>query len=302
MTTSSVTAVIPNWNGRILLDKNLPLVLAAFKRHEIIVVDDASTDGSAEYVRTRFPEVLLIVNTARKGYAYCVNEGVRVATGDVVVLLNTDVRPEKNFLKPLLRHFQDQKVFAVGCLEISYENGKTVARGRGVAQWVQGFFIHRRGETDMTTTAWVSGGSGAFKRSIWIKLGGMDTIFTPFYWEDIDISYRALKAGYALRFEKNSCVHHRHEEGKILTNYSQSYIRTVSYRNQFLFIWKNADFETLWVHIRFLGLRLLQAVLRKDIAMIIGFFWALSKVPYVPIRRMRFSQMKKVSDKDVYLL
>ena len=195
-----VSIVIPNRNGALLLEKNLPFVIAAAKGGEIIVVDDASTDNSIELLQGKFPSVRVVRKTHHNGYASTVNVGVKEATGDVVVLLNTDVLPEKGFLAPLVKHFSDPSVFAVGCLEKSLEGGKTVLRGRGEAKWEKGFFIHWRGEVDKATTAWVAGGSGAFRKSIWEKLGGMDTMYDPFYWEDIDLSYRAPQVRHTIFF------------------------------------------------------------------------------------------------------
>ena len=83
---------------------------------------------------------------------------------------------------------------------------------------------------------------------MWERLGGMDPLFNPFYWEDIDLSYRAVKAGYALKFEKKSIVHHYHEKGKILTFFSGSLIQELL-RNQFVFIWKNmSDIDIIRSH------------------------------------------------------
>ena len=274
-----VSIVIPNRNGALLLEKNLPFVIAAAKGGEIIVVDDASTDNSIELLQGKFPSVRVVRKAYHDGYASTVNVGVRQATGDVVVLLNTDVLPEKGFLAPLVKHFSDPSVFAVGCLEKSLEGGKTVLRGRGEAKWEKGFFIHWRGEVDKATTAWVAGGSGAFRKSIWEKLGGMDTMYDPFYWEDIDLSYRGRKAGYRILFEPTSVVVHEHEIGAIKREYSATRVKIIAYRNQFLFIWRNlSDPNILLAHAIWTPVRLLQAVIRGDIAMLIGYVWALFRI------------------------
>ena len=274
-----VSIVIPNRNGALLLEKNLPFVIAAAKGGEIIVVDDASTDNSIELLQGKFPSVRVVRKAYHDGYASTVNVGVRQATGDVVVLLNTDVLPEKGFLAPLVKHFSDPSVFAVGCLEKSLEGGKTVLRGRGEAKWEKGFFIHWRGEVDKATTAWVAGGSGAFRKSIWEKFGGMDTMYDPFYWEDINLSYRGRKAGYRILFEPTSVVVHEHEIGAIKREYSSFRVKIIAYRNQFLFIWRNlSDPNILLAHAIWTPVRLLQAVIRGDIAMLIGYIWALFRI------------------------
>lgn len=275
----SVSIVIPNWNGARLLEKNLPSVVAAANGAEILVADDASTDGSVEFLNKNYPKVVVVQNTKQQGFAGNVNSGVAKATGDVVVLLNTDVRPEKTFLEPLLARFSDPTVAAVGCLEKSHEDGKVVLRGRGLARWEKGYFIHSRGEIDREDTAWVSGGSAAYRKIVWDKLGGMDVRFNPFYWEDIDVSYRIQKGGYAIVFEKKSIVHHFHEEGKIKSDYSPNDVKRIAYRNQFVFHWKNIPSVWIWLeHIVWTPVRLVQAILRGDWLMLQGFILALGRI------------------------
>lgn len=267
-----ISIVIPNRNGAGLLQKNLPHVLAAAGGAEIIVADDASSDNSLEILSKEFPKVKVLRKTHHDGFGSTVNVGVKEAKGEIVVLLNTDVRPEQNFLAPLIKHFDDTTVFGVGCLERSYENGKVMLRGRGEARWEKGFFVHSRGEVNKSTTAWVSGGSSAFRKSIWDKLGGMDALYDPFYWEDIDLSFRARKAGYKILFEPTSVVIHEHEQGIIKQDYSPFQINTIAYRNQFLFIWKHTPDIKIWLeHFFWTLVRLLQALFRGDFALHVGF-------------------------------
>lgn len=298
----NVSIVIPNRNGAELLQKNLPSVLAAANGAEVIMVDDASTDDSMEMLKKEFPSVRIVRKARHEGFASTVNAGVKEATGAVVVLLNSDVRPQKDFLDPLIKHFRDPSVFAVGCLEKSVEAGKTVFRGRSEAQWEKGFFIHRRGEIDKATTAWVAGGSGAFRKSIWEKLGGMDTMYDPFYWEDIDVSYRAIKAGYTVVFEPDSVVVHEHETGVIKQEYPKLWVKMVAYRNQFLFIWKNlSDRNMVLVHAIWTPVRLIQAIFRGDMAMLAGYVWALLRIPKVISSRIKSYRHWKLADSNLRL-
>lgn len=299
---NSISIIIPNWNGRELLEKNLPSVLASAKGAEIIIVDDASTDESVAFLQKEFPQVKVIEKERNEGFASTVNTGVAAAKGDIVVLLNTDVRPEKGFLAPLVKHFEDSRVFAVGCMDRSHEK-EVILRGRGVASWKKGFFVHARGEVDATTTAWVNGGSGAFRKSYWEKLGGMDTLYNPFYWEDIDLSYRALKAGYALVFEPKSVVDHFHEEGKIKSAYTKYKVKQIAYRNQFIFIWKNlTDKKIMRDHLLWLPIRLLLSLTTRDWAMTLGFISALKKFPEIQRKRSEQRKFEIVADADVLLL
>lgn len=286
----NISIVIPNYNGENLLRKNMPKLvteLDTYKegRYEVIVVDDASSDGSALILgefKKKYRNLKIVFNKKNFGFSSTVNNGVAVASGDIIVLLNTDVYPQNGFLQPLLSHFRDEKIFAVGCMDKSIEGNRQVLRGRGVGSWRRGFLVHRRGEVDKSTTLWVSGGSSAFRKSIWDKLSGLNIIYNPFYWEDIDLSYRALKSGYKILFERESVVFHEHEKGAIKETYSTFKIKTIAYRNQFIFVWSNVtDFNLKIKHLIYLPYHLLKAGLRLDVAFFIGFFNAFVLLPKV---------------------
>lgn len=299
MKKCGISIVIPNWNGVHLLQKHLQNTIDVSCGCEIIVSDDCSTDGSVDYLKKNFPRVIVVSSKSRQGFAGNVNTGVARSTGDIVILLNTDVEPEKEFLSPLIKHFQDKDVFAVGCMEKSWENGKSILRGRGVAHWYRGFYVHSRGEVNKSDTAWVSGGSGAFRRSMWDQLGGMDTIYNPFYWEDIDLSYRAHKAGWKTLFESKSIVNHYHEEGKIKSDFSPVDVKRIVYRNQFIFIWKNVtDGKILLSHVFWIPIRLLQAILRNDMLMIQGYLWAVMFMGSIFQRRFHQKKLYIRSDNE----
>lgn len=275
-----VTIVIPNYNGKELLKVNLPIVLEHAAGQKIIVVDDASTDGSSEMISAQFPQIEVIKRNKNEGFASAVNDGVRMANNELIFLLNHDAVPEKDFLKYLLSHFQDPKVFAVGCLERSIEEKAVVLRGRGIGSFKKGFLIHQRGETEMTDTLWVSGGSGMFRKAIWEKLGGFNRLYNPFYWEDIDLSYRAMKSGYKIMFEPRSIVVHKHHQGVIRKNFSLEEIKKIAYRNQILFVWLNiTDVNYLLEHLLYLPLNIINTILTNDKAFISGFIEAWKLLP-----------------------
>lgn len=288
----NISIIIPNLNGEKLLKKNLPKVFDAVKDYrdgkmEIIIPDDGSEDDSAGVIENFFAEInkagvigKTTENNKRKerGFSKNVGRGVQLATGDVLILLNTDVAPRKDFLRDLLKHFEDPEVFAVGCMDESLEDGKAVLRGRGLGSFKRGFLIHRKGEVGKSNTLWVSCGSGAFRREIWDKLKGLDVLYNPFYWEDIDMSYRALKSGYKIVFEPKSIVAHAHDEGVIKSKYDDSFVKQIAYRNQFIFMWKNiTDPSIIASHILWLPYHLIKALSKGDSAFFSGFYLALTR-------------------------
>jgi GT2 family glycosyltransferase len=297
---SNVTIVIPNWNGMHLLQKYLPVVIQYSPESPIIVVDDASTDGSIEWLQSQYPAISVIKRSEQGGFAKAVNTGVRHAKTDYVVLLNSDIEPLAHYLDAALSHFEDEKVFAVGFLDESIEEGKKVQRGRGIAWWENGFVVHKKGEVDKTDTAWVSAGSGIFKKLLWDKLGGLDDLFSPFYWEDIDLSYRARKAGYTIVFEPKSTVIHRHEEGAIKKNYKKNAIERIAFRNQLIFIWKNITNVTyLQSHVFSLPVLYLKMLIKGNPNYLFGFLKAVFLLPQILNKRRQLLALWRKYDEDL---
>ncbi|MDO8621149.1 MAG: glycosyltransferase family 2 protein [Candidatus Levybacteria bacterium] len=310
----NISVIIPNYNGQDLLRKNLPKVFEAIDvykdgKKEIIVTDDHSIDNSINVLQelkpemeSAYPDIIfkVIQNNKNLGFSSNIDRGVGNAEGDILILLNTDVIPQKDFLELLLRHFSDPNIFAVGCMDESKEEGKTILRGRGIGSWKRGFFVHSRGEVDRKNTLWVNGGSGAFRKSIWGKLGGFNKLYNPFYWEDIDLSYNALKSGYKLIFEPKSIVAHEHEKGVIKLRYSSFYIKTTAYRNQFIFVWKNiTDFDLQISHIIWFPYHFLKSLIRTDWAFFVGFLRAFVVLPKIIQSSFISQNYYSRRDKDV---
>lgn len=297
----TISVIIPNYNGREILEKNLPLVIKNCRGAEIILVDDASTDDSCNLVRQKYPGIKLIIKKENTGFSSTVNLGVQYAKGDLVVLLNSDVYPKKEFLKVVLPHFDSKDVFAVGLLQESIENGKIVLRGRGKAEFKRGFLIHQRGEADKTDTFWVSGGAGVFRKSIWETLGGLNEIYDPFYWEDIDLCYRALKSGYRIIFEPKSTVVHEQEVSSIRSKYTKGIIKQIAYRNQFYFVWLNiSDCLFLCQHLIFLPFHLARSIFSADVEFFRGFCSAAVNLPQVVKFRHFSRNLWKNGDKHIF--
>lgn len=296
-----VSIVIPNYNGEKLLQENLPKVIEASAGAEIIVVDDASTDQSVAILQKQFPQVKVLRHTKNQGFATTVNHGVDYSHGELVLLLNSDVCPKSDFLKYLLPHFKDLDVFGVGCLQYSQIEWKEkTVHGRGIGQFKKGFLIHAPGKFNKTNTLWIFGGAGIFRKSIWEKLHGIETIYEPFYWEDIDLSYRALRAGYKLIFEPRSVVYHDQKRGAIRISYTKDYVKTVALRNQILFVWLNiTDKDFLFEHFLYLPRYLFKAIISFDFAFLVGFTQAFIKLPKVLFQREKNKKLFRLNDKEV---
>ena len=257
--TGSASVVIPNWNGRDLLGKYLPSVVAAMAGNpgnEIIVVDNGSTDGSAAFIRERFPEVKLLALDRNLGFGGGSNAGFRAASNDVVVLINSDMRVAPDFLAPLLEGFRDDDVFAVAC-QIFFADParRREETGLSEAHWRDGTLRvgHRIDEaiTGLFPCFYGGGGSTAFDRQRFLEIGGFDALLKPFYLEDTDVGYMAWKRGWKVMYQPASRVWHEHR-GTIGKHYSREYVDSVYKKNFALFVWKNVhDWRKLSSHFFF---------------------------------------------------
>ncbi len=231
-----ISVIIPNWNGQNLIKKNLPRVISSLPINtEVIVVDDGSGDNSVKILKElkNKYEFKLIENKNNIGFIKTCNKAVKLAKGELFLLLNTDVIPQKGFLKSVLEHFNNEKIFAVSLNEKKYGWAKI---------WWRGGYIHM-GDGGQTKgahlSAWASGGSAIFRKSMWKKLGGFDPIYDPFYWEDFDLGFRAWASGYKIIWEPKAVVNHEHEATTSKLN--PLYVNLIKERNQLLFIWKNVS-------------------------------------------------------------
>ncbi|MEZ5393434.1 MAG: glycosyltransferase [Bryobacterales bacterium] len=242
----AVSVVIPTWNGKHHLQANLASVVSALEGNsdnEILIVENASEDGSAEWVRTAFPQVRVLALEENLGFGGGSNAGFAAAKNDIVVLLNNDMRVEPDFLGPLLDGFTDEKVFAVSAQIFFSDPAKRreetgLTRGMwGGRGFLLGHVIDERVDR-LFPTFYAGGGSSAYDRRKFLELGGFDPLLHPFYVEDADISYMAWKRGWKVLYAPGSVVYHEHR-GTIGKKFSAAYIARTIRKNQILTVWKN---------------------------------------------------------------
>ncbi len=241
--------IILNWNGKDLLAQGLPSVLEAVRvdgrAHEILVVDNGSTDGSVEYVRKEFPQARLLALPENAGFAAGNNAGVQAARHDIVVLLNNDMVVEPGFLRPLLDGFSPRTFAVSSQIHLQEgsvrreETGKTAAVfRRGMIDYSHLPLEGREWPRPYYPAFWAGGGSSAFHRERFLSLGGLQEIYSPAYVEDTDLSYQAWKVGWEVLFAPGSVVYHKHRASAV-RRFKPAELQRLIQRNQFMFIWKN---------------------------------------------------------------
>lgn len=308
---TKASIVIPNWNGRDLLAKYLPSVVASIAHHpgsEVIVVDNGSTDGSAAFVEEHFPEVRLLALQENLGFGGGSNAGFRAASNGIVVLLNSDMRVEPDFLQPLLDGFTDEKVFSVSC-QIFFSDPTKFRQETGLTEswWHQGMLRvrHRNDDKikDLYPCAYGGGGSCAFDRAKFLELGGFDEILAPFYLEDTDVGYLAWKRGWKTMYQPASVVFHEHR-GTIGKKFSDAYIQGVLKKNFLLFTWKNIhEWKRLFEHFAYAWSGAAISWLFGDSperSSFAGLARATFQLPEAFLSRIRARQMAEISDTEAF--
>lgn len=209
-----VSIVIPNYNGKHFMDKCLrSLEEQTFKEFEIIVVDNASTDGSQAYMKEKYPYVRLIEMETNTGFSGAVNEGIRRSNTAYVFLLNNDTECEKDCVKQLYQSIKkSKKIFSVSTQMIQYHNRNLIdsagdlytavgwAFNRGNGKNVS---LYEKEEKIFTACA----GAAMYRKSVFDEIGYFDETFFA-YREDIDIGYRARIHGFHNVYAPKAKVYH----------------------------------------------------------------------------------------------
>lgn len=255
MSAAGLSIVVTNWNGRALLDTFLPTVVesarafeaASRQPTEILVVDDASTDDSEAWLRTHWPAVRFESSAQQQGFAPTANRGVRAARFSLVYLVNNDVALTATTLPPLAAHFRDPNVFAATGNAYDFATG--VLRGAGQrGRFRRGFLgVHSRffvpappDPTQPLITLYATGGSSLFDRDKFLALGGFEEMLVPYGWEDVELSLRAWKQGFEVRYEPLSAIWHQFSS-TIGARVSRRRAATVYDRNRLLTHWLHLD-------------------------------------------------------------
>ena len=247
----NIAVVILNWNGRALLEKYLPSVIANSGQAKIYVADNASTDDSVQFVREKFPEIELILNQENGGFAKGYNDALRHLEEDIYCLLNSDVEVTPNWLDPIIKEFENQPETAIIQPKILDHNNKGYFEYAGAA----GGYIDRyaypycRGRlfgtiemdkqqySDRQSIMWASGACMFIRKEVYRALNGFDESFFA-HMEEIDLCWRAFNNNYSTTYIGDSVVYH--EGGATLknTNPKKTFL---NFRNSLFTLTKNAS-------------------------------------------------------------
>ena len=243
-----VSVLIVSWNGREHLEICLPAVLSQETpgfEVEVLVLDNASSDGTAEWLGANHPEVELVASPVNLGFCAGNNRLVERAQGDAVVLLNNDTRPRPGWLAALVDALASapDDVAAVSGQIVDWD-GERLDFARGVMTFDGHAFQQDTGRklTQVEQPAhgaellFACGGNMIVRRSTFLDLGGFDESYFA-YLEDVDLGWRVWSAGLRVLYAPDAVVHHRSmATSQRLGNHNRGFLFE---RNAFLTVYKN---------------------------------------------------------------
>jgi GT2 family glycosyltransferase len=236
-----VSFIVPLYNCLPLTQamlESLQATLPAGLDHEIILIDDGSTDGTREWLATlRGPSVRVILNDRNLGYAATNNCAASVASGELLVLLNNDLVLTPVWLDPMLElHRALPKPGAIGNIQLNATTGSVDHAGIFVT--VKGKPEHdvnqpRSGDHKLTPA--VTGACLLIARNLWQQLGGFDEQFHNGA-EDIDLCFRARKAGFTNAVALRSIIRHHvsASPGRKQNDERNSYLLTLRWEKELI--------------------------------------------------------------------
>lgn len=209
-----VSIIIPNWNGKKYLRDCLGAIrVQTYRDFEILLVDNASSDSSIEFVTPFFPEIQVIPLSQNRGFSGAVNEGIQRARGEFIALLNNDAQPDPQWLEELVKAIQTSP-------NIGFCASKILIAPQGVQIDTAGdsytsFGVAlKRGHTipqnQYIRPELVFGACAAaalYRKSLFAEIGLFDEDFFCTY-EDVDVSFRAQLSGYRCLFVPSAVVRH----------------------------------------------------------------------------------------------
>lgn len=260
-----LSLIIPTYNGQHLLAANLAHNLAILGPEvECIIADDASTDDTVRWLATHFPDVKVVVAQKNRGFAATAAMGASHASGAFLFFLNNDMQIVSLDIQKALNVLREDMVFALVPTLIrpakdnafeSYTWGKFAGGWLSAESYVPKGVEGAIAPSDTTTEnrhpisreardgmpiLWACGGAMLVSRKKYETLGGFDTLYSPFYFEDLDLSYRAWKRGWESRYLDFALVHHQHQ-ATIGSLFTRDAVDRIHRTHHYLFMWKNLD-------------------------------------------------------------
>ena len=316
--TPIVSIIIPHWNGIDVLSECIDsLKGSTFDSFEIIVSDNASSDGSQAWIVENHPDVILLENDNNYGYAGGCNRGVNVAKGEFILFLNNDTIQNPNWLDPLIDRMKgDESIAAIQPKILNYYNRKIFDYAGGSGGHLDLFcfpfargrvFLNQEEDLGQYDNAkrcfWASGTAMIVRKDLFKAAGKFDETFFA-HMEEIDLCWRFHAMGYEVWAEPRSVVYHKNAVSLPMHTHRKYYL---NHRNSLLMLFGNYSIPVAF-YVGFIRLileftALGYAIVKMDWNHVTGILRSLGWILIHPItilrKRSRFNQIRKMRDRDI---
>lgn len=278
-----IYVVIPNWNGADMIGECLKSLEKQSLKHEIIVVENGSTDNSAEYIMNDFKKVTLLEFKDNAGFAGGVNRGINYAlknNAKYIALFNNDATADKDWLKNLVTEADKHPKAGIVTGKLLRSDGKHIdSTGDFYTIWGLPFPRGRnqedKGQFDESEEVFgASGGASLYRASMLEQIGVFDEDFFAYY-EDVDISFRAQMAGWKVRYQPKAEAYH--SVGGTSSKMGD-FARHHSAKNFLLLYSRNMPTKLYWKYLPLftlqLGRMMLSSIARRKFGVFIKGSWA----------------------------
>jgi GT2 family glycosyltransferase len=301
---AGLSVVMPNYNGESLLADNLPPLIAALEQWggnwELIVVDDCSSDESCRLVREHFPSVTLMVNEVNLGFSGTCNRGMAAARFPLGLCINSDVLVPSGFVAPLVEHFTEPDVFAVtpNILAASEGTNQGIVFGLYGKGFLKGGFARIDQQVPARENFYAVGACVVYDLAKFHALKGYSELYSPYLFEDVDLSYRAWKRGWKSLYDPRTTV--QHLSSATISKLGKRRKRRIYFRNRFLFHWVNLSDRSMFAaHAAYVLMRLCVSFLWGDFNYYASFFNALRRLDQVRALRQQEKSQAVLGDRQI---
>ena len=314
-----VSIIIPHWNGIEILSECIDSLLKTnFESFEIIVVDNASSDGSQEWIKSNHPNINLLENDQNHGYAGGCNRGAKIANGKYLIFLNNDTVQEPMWLDHLIQEIESHDdIAAIQPKILNYYNKNIFDYAGGSGGMMDIFcypfargrlFLEQEEDTGQYNDArqcfWASGTAIMVKRDLFDAAGEFDEEFFA-HMEEIDLCWRLQAMGHKIWVEPRSVVYHKNAVSLPMHSHRKYYL---NHRNSLLMLFSNYSIPVafylgtirLMLEVVALGYTIIKLDFKHAFGIIRSLIWLILHPVTIIKKRYRFSAIRRVKDKTLF--
>lgn len=309
-----VSIIVLNWNGKESLRHCLSSIQrVVYKPLEVIVVDNGSSDGSADMVRRKFPKTILLENQKNLGYAGGNNVGIRKSTGDYVFILNNDTEITNDFLEPLVNLMEKNSKIACVQPKLVYGADHSMLNAVGSFMTSTGFLYHygyRKKENlamynERMKIFSAKGAAMLLRKSALDKVGVFDEDFFIFF-EETDLCHRLWLLGYEVYYEPKSLIYHFEavDTSRQMNDFTRNFL---SFRNRICSFIKNFELNSIIgvflllipIYLAMFFVYAIKLKFNLAWAVALSILWNFKQLPNTLKKRKKIQSARRVTDSQL---